>query len=107
MKAINHIYHLPIHFLISTLSILLFVCNFINGLLFFGFRKSKYYYLVEFVTLLIYSFYKSLFFATIILALFGWLTISFFDYTYSFKIVNRIILIYDLFFSFINKTNEI
>ena len=70
-------------------SYLLFVTNFINAVYFLYFKNLEYCFIMEYATLLIYSFYKSNIFSIIILLSLGWGTIIF-GLGNIFKKLNRI-----------------
>ena len=90
---------LPIHYLICSSSEILFISNVINDLSFLIFKNKEYYFISENMTLFLYSFYKSIFYTTIILILKGWSIITFFDGREKFKDLSKKIFYYDLFFS--------
>ena len=92
---------LPIHYLISNFSELLFITNLGNDLSFLFFKNKGYFFISEAMTLLLYSFYKSIFYTTIILILMGWSIITFFDGREKFKIINKKIFYYDFIFTII------
>ena len=90
---------LPIHYLMCNFSELLFITNVINDLSFLIFKNIDYFFLSESMTLFLYSFYKSIFYTTIILILLGWSTITFFDGREKFQKINKRIFYYDLIFT--------
>ena len=99
LKSLDLNYQLYIHYLMCICSYLLFVTNFINAVYFLYFKNLEYCFIMEYATLLIYSFYKSNIFSIIILLSLGWGTIIF-GLGNIFKKLNRIIFLIDLILSF-------
>lgn len=99
IRTIDEYYQLAIYYLMCICSYLLIVSNIINGIFFIFFKNQEYCFIVEYATLLIYSFYKSNIFAVIILISLGWGTI-YFRFGRKFKILNKIIFMIDLLLSF-------
>ena len=99
IKKVEQEDHLPIHFLIKSISDILFITNLLNNLSLLFFKDKEYFYVIEFMLIFIYSFYKSIFYASMILILLGFTTISFYGWGPNFKKINLKILIYDLIFS--------
>ena len=98
----DQINRLPIHLLIVSVSYLLFSVHILNGIFFIFCQNKNYSFFAEYMTLFLYSFYKSIFYTTIILILQRWATIRFFGLGQKFKKINKIILAYDLFFTLLN-----
>lgn len=90
---------LPINFLIYIISDILLITNFFNDISYFFIQSKEYFFIGEYITLLMYSFYKSIFYTSMILVLSGWTTISFFGVGERFKKIHKKILYYDLIFS--------
>ena len=101
IKTSDQANQLPIHYLICNIADLLFISNLANGLAFLLFREKEFYFIIEYMTLFMYSFYKSIFYPTIILILLGWSIITFSVMGNLFKLFNKRILYYDLIFSII------
>ena len=90
---------LPIYFLICSISDLLFVTNVSNDISYLFFRSKDYFFLTEYMTLFMYSFYKSIFYTSLLFILSGWSIISFYGIGEKFKKINKRILLYDLLFT--------
>ena len=99
IKKISQENQLPIYFLICSISDLLFITNIGNGLSFLFFKNEEYYFITEYMTLFMYSFYKSVFYAVMVFILLGWTTIIFYGFGERFKKINKKILFYDLIIS--------
>ena len=99
IKKMNQENLLPIYFLIRTISNLLFSVNIGNGLSFLFFYNKEYYFIIEYITLFLYSLYKSVFYSLISFILLGWTTIFFYGIGERFQKLNKKILLYDLIFT--------
>ena len=93
---------LPIHYLIIKVSYLLFIVHILNGIIFLFFKNNEYSFLAGHIITFIYSFYKSIFYSTIILVLQGLSTIFYFGYGQKFKKISKKIFLYDLTFTLLN-----
>ena len=110
----NENHQLGIPFLICISSYLLFISILVNGVFFSFFKNRQFCFIMEYTTILIYSFYKSNLYPIILLLLLGWGTI-FFGWGQKFKNLNRYIFIGDLLISilipisafFIHFTNKL
>lgn len=91
-------HQLAIYSLMCVSSYLLFVSNLINGVFFIFFKNQEYCFIMEYTTILIYSFYKSNIFSILLLILLGWGTI-FFNWTQKFRKLNKLIFAIDLILS--------
>ena len=115
IKKVDIIYILPVHHLIISLVDLLFITHFINGLSYLFFAGNDFYFITEFSKLFLYAFFKSIYYAAIIMILSGWQTIFFLGLGQRFKKINKIILLYDSLLSsiiiisiyFINITSKL
>ena len=99
IKALEIENQLPIYFLIISVSDLLFIVNLSNDLSFLFFKNKEYFFISEYMALIMYSFYKSIFYASLFFILYGWSIISFYGVGEKFKKANKKILLYDLIFT--------
>ena len=98
IKKVDEEFLLPIHSLIIAISEILTIINFCNSLSFIIFRYLEFNFVTEYMTLFIYTFYKSIFYTTVLVILLGWTIISFFGWESTFKNLSKKILLYDLLF---------
>ena len=98
LKNLEEGYQLGIYYIMCISSYILIVTNFINGVYFLIFKNKKYCFIMEYTTILIYSFYKSNLFSIIILVLLGWGTI-YFGWGRHFKRLIKQIFVFDLIIS--------
>jgi len=101
---------LPFYFLIINMLCLLFFVHLENLALSSVLFIIEYPSFAAYISLFTHSFYKCIFYTTIILILEGWATISFFGYREKFKKLRKKIFLYDLIFTFfiliLNYVNE-
>ena len=103
MKNTDQINQLPIHLLILNISYFLISFHVLNGIVFIFFKIKESFIVLEYMILFFHSFYKSLLYATIILILQGWATISFSgNYVLKYKKLNKGIFLYDAIFTILN-----
>jgi hypothetical protein len=101
VKRIDQDNLLNIHALIIIILYILMVMNASIGISFLIFKDKSYMFSTEYVTILMYSLYKSVFFTTMFIILLGHGTITFDEWGTLFKKLNKKILLYDLIFSII------
>ena len=92
---LNGYHQLGISFLICISSYLLFISILINAVYFSFFKNRQFCFIMEYTTILIYSFYKSNLYPILLLILLGWGTI-FFGWGQKFRKLNKLIFIVDL-----------
>lgn len=110
----NRPYQLALQYLICISTCLLTVANAINGFFFIFFKNREFCFIMEYTTLLIYSFYKSNLYSIILLVLLGWGTI-YFGWKRKFNSLNKKLFLFDLVLSilipisvyFIKITNKL
>ena len=101
IKKVDEEFLLSVHPLIITISDILIITNFCNDISFLIFRNLGFNFIADYMTLFLYTFYKSIFYTTILVVLLGWTILSFFGWENTYKSLNKKILLYDVIFSII------
>lgn len=104
LKKIEVEYILPIHLLIHNLSDMIFVLIFLINIGVIYLSKNEYYFICEYTTILIYSFYKSILLTVLIFFLDGWNVLIFNNFAEKFKKISKFIFYYDLIISIISSS---
>ena len=99
IKTTDLDYLLPIHFLVYSISDLLFITNAISAFSYYYCKDKEFFFISEYLTCFLYAFYKSILFTSVILLFDGWLTISFQNWGDKFKKFSKYIFLFDLIFS--------
>ena len=102
-KILNNLdeeFHFAVHYIMRLCSFLLIISNITNSIFFLFYKNREYCFIMEYTTILIYSFYKSNLIPLLILILLGWGTV-YFGWGQKFKKLNRFIFLFDLFISFL------